>query len=89
MIISLASAGKTLDRTPQAGDGVLDVATQGNKCRNRPQGYQATGHGVFDNGQAVFIFNEGLDGSLNGLQVHIINLIRVACPKRLLNAPPD
>ena len=75
MIIARASAGSTLDRTPQAGNGVLDVATQGDECRNRPQGYQATGHGILDNGQAVFIMDEGLDGSLNGLQVHVVHLI--------------
>ena len=74
MIISLASAGSTLDRTPQTGDCVLDVATQGNECRNRPQGYQATGHGIFDNGQAVLIINESVDGSFKGLQVHVIHL---------------
>ena len=88
MIISLASAGSTLDCTAQTGDGVLDVAAQGDKCCYRPQGYQATGHGVLDNGQAIFIINESQDGSFNGLQVHFVHLIRVAYPKRLLNAPP-
>ena len=75
MIASRTSTGKPLDRTAQAGNGVLDVATQGDECRNRPQGYQATGHGILDNGQAVFIMDEGLDGSLNGLQVHVVHLI--------------